>query len=38
MVLLDIEGVSVVLVQQIDKLLVVEFQVGDRYFDLMLIS
>ena len=37
-VLLDIEGVSVVLIQQIDQLLVVEFQVGNRYFYLMLIS
>ena len=37
-ILLDVEGVSVVLIQQIDQLLVVEFQVGNRYFYLMLIS
>ena len=38
MVLLDVEGIPVVLIQQIDQLLVVEFQIGNRYFYLMLIS
>ena len=36
-IFLDIECISVVLVEQIDQLLVIEFKIGNWYFDLMLI-
>ena len=37
MVFLNGQRVSVILVQKVNELLVVEFKVGNRHFDLMLI-
>lgn len=37
MVFLNGQGISVILIKKINKLFIVEFKVGDRHFDLMLI-